>query len=178
MGKQWGALFTPEVGDEVLVGFEFNDARRPYVVGGLINGNNQHDLLSTAVAGSGPMAHVAQRGIVTPTGNRIILDDDQAPAAPAPNKSAITISDKDGKMVIVVDKKNGAIQITADSTAPPSKITIEQKGTGGEISVKAAGNVSVEAAAPGQLSLKGGAGVSIDAGQGMVEVKGSMIKLG
>jgi uncharacterized protein involved in type VI secretion and phage assembly len=178
MGKQWGALFTPEVGDEVLVGFEFNDARRPYVLGGLINGTNQHDLLSTAVAGSGPMAHVAQRGIVTPTGNRIILDDDQAPAAPVPNKSAITISDKDGKMVIVVDKKNGAIQISADSTAPPSKITIEQKGTGGEISVKAAGNVSIEAAAPGQLSLKGGAGVSIDAGQGMVEVTGSMIKLG
>ncbi len=178
MGKKWGALFTPEVGDEVLVGFEFNDPRRPYVIGGLINGNNEHELLSSAVAGSGPMAHVAQRGIVTPTGNRIIFDDDQLPAAPLPTKSAITISDKDGKMTIVVDKKNGEIQITADSTMPPSKISIEQKGTGGQISVKAAGDVSIEAAAPGQLSLKGGAGVSIDAGPGLVEVKGSMIKLG
>ena len=178
MGKQWGALFIPEVGDEVLVGFEFNDARRPYVLGGLINGKNQHDLLSTAVAGSGAMAHVAQRGVVTPTGNRIVFDDDQAPAAPAPNKSAVTISDKDGKMILVVDKKNGKIRITADSMTPPSKITIEQKGAGGQISVKAAGDVNIEAAAPGQLTLKGGGGVSIDAGQGMVQVSGSMIKLG
>jgi hypothetical protein len=178
MSKKAGFLWSPEVGDEVLVGFEFNDPRRPYVFGGLINGNNEHDLLSAAVSGSGPMAHVAERGIITPTGNRIIFDDDQLAAAPIPNKSAITISDKDGKMMILVDKKNGEIQITADSMTPPSKITIEQKGTGGQISVKSAGNVSIEAAAPGQLSLKGGAGVSIDGGPGMVEVKGSMIKLG
>ena len=38
MGKEWGNLFLPEVGDEVLVGFEFGDSRRPYVIGGLING--------------------------------------------------------------------------------------------------------------------------------------------
>nr|MDP9463792.1 phage baseplate assembly protein V [Actinomycetota bacterium] len=31
MGKEWGNLFLPEVGDEVLVGFEFGDTRRPYV---------------------------------------------------------------------------------------------------------------------------------------------------
>ena len=40
MGKEWGNLFLPEVGDEVLVGFEFGDARRPYVIGGLINGKS------------------------------------------------------------------------------------------------------------------------------------------
>ena len=32
MGKEWGNLFVPEVGDEVLVGFEFGDARRPYIM--------------------------------------------------------------------------------------------------------------------------------------------------
>ena len=46
MGKEWGNLFLPEVGDEVLVGFEFGDARRPYVIGGLINGKTEHPLLA------------------------------------------------------------------------------------------------------------------------------------
>ena len=40
MGKEWGNLFLPEVGDEVLVGFEFGDTRRPYVIGGLLNGKS------------------------------------------------------------------------------------------------------------------------------------------
>ena len=47
MGKEWGNLFLPEVGDEVLVGFEFGDSRRPYVIGGLINGKTEHPLLAT-----------------------------------------------------------------------------------------------------------------------------------
>lgn len=177
MGNKAGMLFTPGVGDEVLVGFEFGDARRPYVVGGLINGKNAHDLLSTAVAGSGAMSRVAQSGIVTQTGNRIVFDDDQAPNAPKPTKSAITLSDKAGKMMIMIDQKNGKITITADSTTPAAQINIEQKGTGGSVSIKADGDVSVEAKAPGKLTLKGGAGVTIDGGTGNVTVSGAQIKL-
>jgi phage protein D len=177
MGKKSGMLFTPGVGDEVLVGFEFGDARRPYVVGGLINGKNGHDLLSTAVAGSGPMSHVAQSGIVTQTGNRIIFDDDITPPSPMPTKSAITLSDKDGKMVIMIDKKNGQITISADTMAQNAQINIVQKGVGGAVSIKADGNISIEAKAPGKLSLKGGMGVTIDGGPGGVTVSGMPIKL-
>ncbi len=43
--------------------------------------------------------------------------------------------------------------------------------------MKSAGNVTVEAAAPGNLTLKGGTGVKIDGGTGMVELSGSMVKL-
>ncbi len=39
-GAQRGAVFPPEVGDEVLVGFEFGDSRRPVVIGGLFSPKN------------------------------------------------------------------------------------------------------------------------------------------
>ena len=70
MGKEWGNLFLPEVGDEVLVGFEFGDTRRPYVIGGLLNGKSQHPLLSSAVKSSGLSAQVVKRGIVSRIGNQ------------------------------------------------------------------------------------------------------------
>ena len=37
-GKQWGTLFIPRVGDEVLIDFLHGDLRRPIVVGSLYNG--------------------------------------------------------------------------------------------------------------------------------------------
>jgi phage protein D len=184
LGADWGALFTPEVHDEVLVGFEFGDVRRPYVIGGLINGNTSNDILANAIKATAGSAKVVQRGLITPTGNRIVFDDDEMQhgvAIPPPTKSSITISDKDEKMMILIDKANGAIHIVADAgppSAPPASITIEQKGIGGSISVKADGNISIEAAATGQLTLKGGMGVTIDGGVGPIAVKGSMISLG
>ena len=43
-GPNSGALFVPEVNDEVLVAFEFGDIRRPYVVGSLYNGQDAPNL--------------------------------------------------------------------------------------------------------------------------------------
>ena len=39
-GNNRGLLFLPEVNDEVLVGFEQGDINRPYVLGGLWNGQD------------------------------------------------------------------------------------------------------------------------------------------
>jgi uncharacterized protein involved in type VI secretion and phage assembly len=40
-GGKVGALFVPEVGDEVLVAFEHGDMKVPYVLGGLYNGKDK-----------------------------------------------------------------------------------------------------------------------------------------
>jgi phage protein D len=175
MGKKWGGLFLPEVADEVLVGFEFGDVRRPYVLAGVINGKTEHDLVSGAIKTAGPLTQVAKRGFVSRLGNRLVFDDEDQ--GPVPTKSSITLGDKDEKVQIVIDKKNGEIKILCDSTTPPSKIVIEQTGPGGSIAVKATGNISLEASAQGKVSIKGGAGVSIDGSPGTVEIKGSVIKL-
>ncbi|MFI7680258.1 phage baseplate assembly protein V [Actinophytocola sp. NPDC049390] len=49
-GQKTGAMFLPEIGDEVLVAFEFGDVRRPYVLGGMMNNLTQWD-----VSASGPL---------------------------------------------------------------------------------------------------------------------------
>ena len=175
MGKKWGGLFLPEVGDEVLVGFEFGDVRRPYVLAGMINGKTEHDLLGDAIKTTPPLSQVTKRGFVSRLGNRLVFEDEEQ--GPIAAKSSITIGDKDAKVQIVIDKKSGEIKILCDSTMPASKIVIEQKGMGGSISVKADGNISLEAAAAGKVSIKGGAGVAIDGSPGTVEIKGSIIKL-
>ncbi|MFL6124710.1 phage baseplate assembly protein V [Actinophytocola sp.] len=50
-GQRGGAMFMPEVGDEVLVSFELGDPRRPYVLGAMMN-----NLTAWSVAAAGPMA--------------------------------------------------------------------------------------------------------------------------
>jgi phage protein D len=198
MGKEWGTLFLPEVGDEVLVGFEFGDTRRPYVLGGLINGKTSHPLLSGAIKPAGLSAQVVKRGIVSRTGNQLAFEDEiPSPLTPnPPTKSTITLGDADAKLQLTFDVVNGELKIVCDGGVmnPIGKIVIEQTSTGGEIQINSAGDVTIEAKSPGKLTLKGGmgivldggtanveikgtAGVKVDGGAGLVELSGSMVKL-
>ena len=90
-------------------------------------------------------------------------------------KGKITLGDADGKLQITLDVVNGELKIVCDGGAmnPIGKISIEQTSQGGTVSVKSAGDVTIEASAPGKLTLKGGMGVSIDGGSANVEVKGT-----
>jgi phage protein D len=198
MGKEWGNLFLPEVGDEVLVGFEFGDSRRPYVIGGLINGKTKHPLLSSAVKAAGPTAQIVKRGMVSRIGNQLTFEDEiPSPLTPKPaTKGTILLGDADGKMQVFLDTVNGELKIVCDGGPlnPIGKISIEQKSNGGAITINSAGDITIEAKAPGKLTLKGGtgivldggaanveikgtAGVKVDGGGGMVELSGSMVKL-
>jgi len=191
LGATYGSLALPEVGDEVLVGFEFGDVRRAYVLGGLGNGNTALELGGDAVKQGIPGGMVVKRGIVSRLGHKVLIDDDgdaQNPAPP-PTKSGITIGTKDDKIMFKYDDVDKKLTILCDASTPPAaieikqngaggSITIEQAGAGGTLTLKSAGDVSVEAATPGKLELKGGAGVKIDAGIGTVELSGSQIKLG
>jgi phage protein D len=187
LGETYGVMAMPEVGDEVLVGFEFGDVRRAYVLGGLGNGNTKLELGGDAVKSGIPGGQVVKRGWVSRLGHKILIDDDGDGKVP-PSKSGITIGSKDDKITIKYDEVNKKITILCDSSTPPAaieikqngaggSITIEQAGSGGSLTLKSAGNVTVEAAAPGNLTLKGGTGVKIDAGAGMVELSGSQVKL-
>jgi type VI secretion system (T6SS) baseplate-like injector VgrG len=49
-GQRGGAVYMPQIGDEVLVAFEFGDARRPYVLGAFMN-----NLTQWSIAKSGPI---------------------------------------------------------------------------------------------------------------------------
>jgi phage protein D len=178
-GMMSGSLFVPEVGDEVLIGFEFGDPRRPYVLGGLLNDNTSFDLGGSAISGG----KVTKRGMVSPAGNKLIFADDLPPGPPGtapPNTSQITLGSKDDKVGLVIDQAGGTISVTCKPAPPASKtptgaITIEV-GEAGTITIKSGtgGNIKVEAG--GQLELSGQLGVKISS-NAMVEVSGQMIKL-
>jgi len=187
LGESYGLIAIPEVGDEVLVGFEFGDVRRAYVLGGLANGNTELELGGDPVKQGVPGGQVVKRGLVSRLGNKVLIDDDGDGMAP-PLASGITIGTGDDKIVVQLDDVSKKLTILCDSSGPPAAIEIkqngaggsvliEQAGAGGTLDIRSGGNVTVEAAAPGSLTLKGGAGVKIDAGAGMVELSGSMVKL-
>ena len=167
LGETYGLVAMPEVGDEVLVGFEFGDPRRAYVLGGLRNGNTELELGGDACEEAAcSVGMVVKRGWVSRLGHKILIDDDGDGNVP-PSKSGITIGTKDDKIMIQYDEVNKKITILCDSSAPPAAIEIKQNGagarsrssrpgTGGTLTLKSAGNVSVEAAAPGNLRSRVG----------------------
>ncbi|HVK25802.1 MAG TPA: phage baseplate assembly protein V, partial [Actinokineospora sp.] len=176
-GRRSGVLFVPEVGDEVLVGFEFGDARRPYVIGGLINDNSDFGHLKSAVDGSGA---VVSRGMATPAGNRLLFTDDLPPGPPGqapPTKSEIVLGTKDDKLALRIDQAAGTVSVICDPAKPVSKgqgeLTIEC-GAAGAITIKSGmGGIKIETT--GALELKGKT-VKVQADM-VTEIKGQTVKL-
>lgn len=178
-GAATGALFLPQVGDEVLVGFEFGDSRRPYVLGGLINSKSDYGELKNAVSGSGV---VTKRGLATPAGNQLTFTDELPPGPPGslpPMQSKIQLGTKGDKIGLVIDQVAGTVTLACNGKPPETKspngsLTIECADMGG-ITIKGGmGGVKIET--DGQLELNGKLGVKIES-NAVVEVKGSLIKL-
>jgi len=192
-GKEYGSYWLPEVGDEVLVGFEFGDPRRPYVLGGVQSSKSKHPLASGSVKqGASPTTEVVKRGFVSRLGHQLRFDDDMLGM-----KSGVLIGNKDEKISFKIEdsETTKGITITCDPGGMPGNLTIEIKGPTSNLTLKSGGNVSIEAGPNGSLTLKGGSqGVTIDAtGQlkangkmgvalgdtstPQTEVKGAMVKL-
>ncbi len=154
-GPNSGAVFLPEVNDEVLVAFEFGDVRRPFVVGSLYNGQDK-PRLGDGLVDNG---RVRRRGFVSRRGHRAIFLDD-------PGKSGIALISSDDKLRIAIKETGTEIHVASDGT-----IKIEARR---DISITSSAGISIEA--QGQLSLKGQGGVRIESG-GVVDVDGSLIQL-
>jgi len=181
-GARAAALFQPEVGDEVLVGFEFGDPQRPYVLGGLVNTTSPDPLGAPAVKAAGASASVVWRGIVTPSGNRLAFHDELPPgkAATTPTASDLVLGTATANMALVIDQTAGTVSLRCVPKPPGSpstegKLTIEcgQMGTV-DIRTGTGGTVNIDGGA--QLNLTATAGISIKS-QGIVEIKGNPIKL-
>jgi uncharacterized protein involved in type VI secretion and phage assembly len=118
-GANRGLVLLPEVNDEVLVGFEHGDTRRPYVLGGLYNGVDTAPFGSAVDANAGK---VITRGFRTRAGHELIFTDTEG-------KEKIELHTKDSKVAFTLDAATG-------------NLTVEAKG---DVIVKAKGNASITA---------------------------------
>jgi phage protein D len=156
-GADRGAMWLPEVNDEVLVAFEHGDTRRPYVVGQLYNGTDKPKAGDGLVDSSS--GAVKRRGFVSRLGHRLVfLDDD--------SKSGIALLSADSKLKISLNQSGTTIKISADGT-------VEISGTKG-VTIDSGADLKLHAS--GTLEIKGDKGVKVDGGP-QVEVKGTAIKL-
>jgi phage protein D len=146
-GPDSGAVFIPEVDDEVVVGFDHGDVRWPYVVGSLWNGKDKPRL------GDGLLDHgkVKRRGFVSRRGHRFIFFDD-------PGKSGIALLTADGKVRLALKETGSEVHLVCQG-----KVIVDAQG---DVSLTSKGNVSIE----------GSQGLSLKS-NGIVEIKGSLIKL-
>ncbi len=186
-GKDRGALVLPEVGDEVLVGFEHGDFEAPYVLGGLYNSKDTAPSKFTKPVVDGNSGEVALRGFVSRKGHKLEFAEDDG----------IILSSADAKFVVKIDQKNQVIEVTSGKSVTvkaQNGVSIDA-GTGPlelkgqKVSVKSQTDASIEATS--QLKLNGTAGVKVEgatvsvAGQGQTEltasgvvtVRGSVVKI-
>lgn len=173
-GAKRGAMVLPEVGDEVLVGFEQGDFDSPYVLGGLYNGKDTpapapYELVD---ANSG---QVAARRLVSRTGHRLELVE----TASADN--VVRLVTGDDKYLLELDKKGTKVTVKSDGTVlieGSRGITVDAKTgplelKGTNVSIKGTAGVKVEGAT---VSVNGQGSAEFKA-SGIVTVQGSMVKI-
>ncbi|HEX9336299.1 MAG TPA: hypothetical protein VF892_10450, partial [Pseudonocardiaceae bacterium] len=170
--------------DEVMVGFEFGDPRRPYVIGGLRNGNTSFDLGGSAVQASGMAGTVVRRGIVAPTGTTLLFQDELTPPPPMPGgiptASSILLGTADEALALKIDQVGSTVTLSCNPAAGPGKAPIGtlkiECGQAGTVEIKAGQGGSMTIDGGAQLKLTAQASIDIES-QGVVTVKGMPIKL-
>lgn len=96
VSKNRGLVFVPEVGDQVMVGYEHGNPDCPYVTGAMFHKDS----------GKGGDKDNKIKSIITRSGNAICFDDETG---------SITITDQTGKQLVLLDGKD-TISIMAKKT--------------------------------------------------------------
>jgi len=142
-GKERGLVLIPEVGDEVVVGFEREDLRFPYVIGALWNGRDKPPLANDDGKND--------KRILQSRKKHYLLFDDGA-------KGVVELKHEKGRKVVfddngfaVQDETGNVVKVDSNSGA----MTIEAKG---QLNIKAA-TITIEAT--GTLELKASATLTI-----------------
>lgn len=147
-GSDRGFDCLPEINDEVLVGFEHGDIHRPYIIGGVWNGQ---DSPPEAIADSIVDSKVRLRTIKTRTGHTLqFVEEDKGVS-----KAGIYLETSGGHQFRLDDSQK-SIQIKTSNGHQ-----IEMNDQNQEISVTSTGNMAIKALgnleiqANGTIALKG-----------------------
>ena len=137
-GNNRGSWFIPDVDDEVLVSFESGDVRRPFVLGGLWNGQ---DSPPESMDGSGKNYKKVLR---SRNGVKVVLDDQDGQESficETPGGQKITLKDGPGS-VEIVDSNGNSVKLESSGITinASAKVTIQAS----QVAVSA-GMVTVDA---------------------------------
>ncbi len=154
-----GMVFVPEEGDQVMVGFEYGDPNRPYVMGSLFHGKN----------GKGGDSGNRIHSIITKSGLRLEFNDDSS-------NCGITLVDKNGNQIHLKSSGN-SIEIIANEeislTAKNIKLNASQNvsvDAGKDLDVTVSGNSSHMVKGDQEVSIKGDLSQTVS-GEGDVTVE-------
>ena len=151
-GKEKGHLFIPEIGEEVMVGFEMDNAERPYIIGALYNGGEGKPDEKWAASESDGGTTNNIKAIRTRNGHTILFNDKG-----------------DAGLIEIYDNKNNTYHITL--SADDKKITIYSAG---DIEINADGSISMTA--KDNVSIKANSNVSVKADK-EVSIQASKVKV-
>ena len=138
-GANRGTWFVPDKDDEVVVGFEGGDPRRPYVLGGLWNGS---DSPPESMDGSG---NNDKKVIRSRNGVKITLDDTEGQeqlVLETPGGQKLTL--KDGPGSVTIEDSNG------------NSLKLESAGITITASAKVTVNASTAEISAGMLTVNAG----------------------
>ncbi|MEV5678991.1 MULTISPECIES: VgrG-related protein [unclassified Streptomyces] len=165
-GTGGGEAFIPEVGDEVLVGFEHGHLDRPYVLAGLYNGKDRPGGGGSGASGSG--APAGDSGTPAGGGGGGELVD---PTSGAVNRR--TFASKSGNQLELLDAANGPQGVRLRTGDGKLTIDLDRKGTA--IVINSDGSVTIEAKE--RVSITAAKGVALDAGRGALQLAGDSVTL-
>jgi uncharacterized protein involved in type VI secretion and phage assembly len=163
-GKERGLFFRPEINDEVLVGFLYDDPRQPVVLG-MLNS-------SALAAPLSPSNDNHKKGYTSRAKMLMIFDDEKKEIVfETPGGNSITISD-DKKGIVLKDMNSNKIEMNDSGIKITSQSAIEIKAATdfkiGALSIKAEADTTAE--------IKGNACAKVES-SAMLELKGAMVKL-
>lgn len=145
--KNRGLVTIPEVGDQVLIGFRYNDPDRPFVMGGMFHGKS----------GEGGGKDNKNKSFSTLSGSKIAFTGDQVTITDADKKSSL---DFDGKGVVTIESQEKIILKCGQGT-----ITMEKDG---KITIKGS-EIIIEAQKSAIMKESGGASFSASSGKAAIE---------
>jgi type VI secretion system secreted protein VgrG len=175
-GNERGIFFIPEIGDEVLVGFEGGDAEKPFVIGSYFHGKNKpstkwnhpkNKFKGITTDSKMQLLFDDDKKIITietPGGNKVIIDDDKKSISLEDqyknkvelNSSGITLdSYKDINILAKGEIKLDAKLKAAMHAATEVKVTSLNVELAADVGIKVKGNATAEISAAGQTTVKG-----------------------
>jgi uncharacterized protein involved in type VI secretion and phage assembly len=141
-GNKRGMYWMPEMGDEVVVGFESGDSNSPIILGALYNAE------SPTPEQAKPSNENNVRTIVSRSGHEITLDD-------SPGNGKVMVKTKDGRSLTLDDTPPGKLVLET-----PLGLSIELDDATGTLTLKAPLAIKLEAPS---LDLQG-ASIQLQAG--------------